>query len=146
MFRYLKNCLKFDYIMSAVRFSFYEKEGSSMCMVMDSQALQHLEIFETPLGEKDSLFSKLDRTSTKFGKRLLRRWLMQPLMDSHKINQRLDAVEDLEAVAVDRNRVADIFSRLPDLEKIVNRLYHYSVKTIAEKAVYFEDVSSARLR
>ena len=23
MFRYLKNCLKFDYIMSAVRFSFY---------------------------------------------------------------------------------------------------------------------------
>lgn len=28
----------------------------------------------------------------------------------------------------------------------MNRLYHYSVKTIAEKAVYFEDVSSARLR
>jgi DNA mismatch repair protein MSH6 len=42
--------------------------------------------------------------------------------------------------------VADILSKLPDLEKIVNRLYHYSVKTIAEKAVYFEDVSSARLR
>lgn len=29
---------------------------------------------------------------------------------------------------------------------MVNRLYHYSVKAIAEKAVYFEDVSSARLR
>ncbi len=50
MFRYLKNCLKFDYIMSAVRFVFYQTEGSSLSMVMDSQALQHLEIFETPLG------------------------------------------------------------------------------------------------
>ena len=45
MFKYLKNCLKFDYIMSAVKFSFYEKEGSAMSMIMDSQALQHLEIF-----------------------------------------------------------------------------------------------------
>ena len=35
---------------------------------------------------------------------------------------------------------------LPDLEKIVNRLYHYSVKTTAEKAIYFEDVSGSRLR
>lgn len=66
-----------------------------MSMVMDSQALQHLEVFETPLGEKDALFSKLDRTATKFGKRLLRRWLMQPLLDYRKINSRLDAVEDL---------------------------------------------------
>lgn len=146
MFRYLKNCLKFDYIMSAVRFNFYEKEGSAMTMVMDSQALQHLEIFETPLGEKDSLFCKIDRTHTKFGKRLLRRWMMQPLLDPLKINQRLDAVEDLEAISIDRNRVAEVFSKLPDLDKIVNRLYHYSVKAIAERAVYFEDVSGARLR
>ena len=45
MFKYLKQVLKFDYIMSAVRFAFYETEGSSMTMIMDSQALQHLEVF-----------------------------------------------------------------------------------------------------
>lgn len=45
MFKYLKSLLKFDYIMSAVRFAFYEQEGSAMTMVLDSQALQHLEIF-----------------------------------------------------------------------------------------------------
>lgn len=95
MFKYLKSLIKFDYIMSAVRFAFYELEGSGLTMIMDSQALQHLEVFETPLGEKDSLFSKIDRTTTKFGKRLFRRWLMQPLLDPFKINQRLDAVEDL---------------------------------------------------
>jgi DNA mismatch repair ATPase MutS len=92
MFKYLKSLLKFDYIMSAVRFAFYEMEGSALTMVLDSQALQHLEIFETPLGEKGSLFEKIDRTKTKFGKRLFRRWMMQPLLDPLKINQRLDAV------------------------------------------------------
>jgi hypothetical protein len=42
MFKYLKSCLKFEYIMSAVKFGFYEHEGSAMSLVMDSQALQHL--------------------------------------------------------------------------------------------------------
>jgi DNA mismatch repair ATPase MutS len=37
----------------------------------------------------------LDRTTSKFGRRLLRRWIMQPLLDYRKINNRLDAVEDL---------------------------------------------------
>ena len=115
MFKYLKSCLKFDYIMSAVKFAFYEHEGSAMSMVMDSQALQHLEVFEAPVGEKDALFSKIDRTRTKFGKRLLRRWIMQPLLDPYRINQRLDAIEDLENISMDRNRVADIFVKLPDL-------------------------------
>lgn len=66
-----------------------------MSMIIDSQALQHLEVFETPIGEKDALFTKIDRTTTKFGKRLLRRWLMQPLLDPIKLNHRLDAIEDL---------------------------------------------------
>lgn len=74
-------------------------------MTMDSQALQHLEIFETPLGENGSLFHKMDRTSTKFGRRLLRRWLMQPLLDPYKIQQRLDAVDDLEDIRIDKDRV-----------------------------------------
>lgn len=115
MFKYLKKMLKFDFIMSAVRFAFYQTEGSAMTMVMDSQALQHLQIFETPLGTAGSLFDKIDRTKTKFGRRLLRRWLMQPLLDPVKINQRLDAIEDLEHFSLDRNRVADKLGRLPDL-------------------------------
>lgn len=42
LFKYLKSLLKFDYIMSAIRFSFYEHEGSALTMILDSQALQHL--------------------------------------------------------------------------------------------------------
>ena len=76
----------------------------------------------------------------------MRRWVMQPLLDPRKINQRLDAIDDLQCMSVDRNRAVTIMKQLPDLEKIVNRLYHYSVKTIAEKAIYFEDVSGSRLK
>lgn len=71
---------------------------------------------------------------------------MQPLLSKKKIYERLDAIKDLDDVSSDRQNVANILGHLPDMDKIVNRLYHYSVKTIAEKAVYFEDVSAIRLR
>ncbi len=40
---------------------------------------------------------------------------MQPLLDPYRINQRLDAIEDLENISFDRNRVFEVFSKLPDL-------------------------------
>ena len=66
-------------------------------MILDSQALEHLEIFETAEHfEKGSLFSYINKTVTPFGKRLLRKWLMRPLLSQSAIEDRLDAVEDLE--------------------------------------------------
>jgi len=41
-----------------------------------------------------SLFSWLDHTVTKFGKRLLRRWLCAPLLNVEAIKDRLNAIED----------------------------------------------------
>jgi DNA mismatch repair ATPase MutS len=37
----------------------------------------------------------LDRTKTAFGRRLLKKWILAPLYSIPKINERLDAVEDL---------------------------------------------------
>jgi DNA mismatch repair protein MSH6 len=55
-----------------------------------------LEILENQRGEKEgSLLNFLDYCSTPFGKRLLRRWIVAPLMDVSQINRRLDAIEDL---------------------------------------------------
>ena len=37
--------------------------------------------------------------------------------------------------------------KLPDLEKKINLLYHYAVKTTsASKAIYFEDLNKSRLK
>lgn len=42
-----------------------------------------------------SLFSYLDKTVTNFGKRMLKNWICAPLMDIARIEERLDAIEDL---------------------------------------------------
>ena len=42
-----------------------------------------------------SLLALLDRTHTAMGGRLLRDWLLQPLLDVAAINERLDAVDEL---------------------------------------------------
>lgn len=84
-------------------------------MILDSQALQHLEIFETAAGEVGSLFEKIDRTKTKFGKRLFRKWMTSPLLNTYQINQRLDAIQDLREIGNDIERIQTVFGKLPDL-------------------------------
>jgi DNA mismatch repair ATPase MutS len=70
-------------------------------MVIDAQAIEHLEILEIPGKSNPSmrgfgtLFHYLSQySSTAFGKRMLKRWVVGPLKDANKINNRLDAVQD----------------------------------------------------
>ena len=69
-------------------------------MVIDAQAIEHLELLEIPGKKKDyldgSLLSYVTRHNvTSFGKRLMKKWLVMPLRDCEKISLRQDAVEDL---------------------------------------------------
>ena len=70
---------------------------------------------------------------------------MAPLLDVNRINQRLDAVEDLiafqSATDVFRARVG----KMPDLEKLLANIFTYSIKH-KETAVYFNDVSLPKMR
>ena len=73
--------------------------------------------------------------------------MMSPLLSEYQINQRLDAVEDLREIGNDIERVQSAFGKLPDLQKMCNKLYKYSVaNTAASSAVYFSDVSATRLQ
>lgn len=65
-------------------------------MVLDSQALEHLEIIESAKGTvAGSLLEYVDHCKTQFGRRQIKRWLISPLRDIDEINLRLDAVDDL---------------------------------------------------
>ena len=82
---------------------------------------------------------------TKFGKRKLKRWLCAPLLDVDKINERLDAVEDIR-----RNEdIIDLWygnaSGFSDFERMCSRLYSYSVKQNT-KINLFQDISTLRLK
>lgn len=66
------------------------------------------------------------------GKRLFRNWLCSPLCNPKSINDRLDALEDLMAIADVSAEVREQLKKLPDLERILSRwqLLHYFVALI----------------
>ncbi len=73
-------------------------------LLIDPTTLKHLEIIEGSEGGRDgSLLDELDRTITSIGSRLLRSWLLRPLVSLEPIRDRLDAVEEL-AFRIDRAR------------------------------------------
>ncbi|HXG41424.1 MAG TPA: DNA mismatch repair protein MutS [Dehalococcoidia bacterium] len=93
------------------------------CMLLDVSARRNLELFRPLRGEDGpSLISVLDLTRTAMGSRLLRRWLGQPLLDVEAIARRQDCVQLFYDSALRRQQVAQVLSRLPDLERLMARV------------------------
>ncbi|KAI9875704.1 MAG: Mismatch repair protein msh3, partial [Watsoniomyces obsoletus] len=99
-------------------------------MLLNGNTLTSLEIYQnqTDHTTRGSLFWTLDRTRTKFGARLLRKWVGRPLLNRSDIEARLAAVEELlletdRAIHVEKLR--SVMSRLrTDLEKSLIRIYY----------------------
>ncbi|KAI8145116.1 muts domain V-domain-containing protein [Fennellomyces sp. T-0311] len=103
-------------------------------MLLNGNTLANLEIYRnsTDCSVKGSLFAVLDHTKTAFGKRLLRKWVGRPLIDVRKLNQRIDAVDEL--LSTDNPKAASakaLLKKLPDLEKGLSRV-HYGQASPAE--------------
>jgi DNA mismatch repair protein MutS len=92
-------------------------------LVIDEQARAHLELTETMLDRRrtGSLLDVLDASATSMGGRLLRRWLLFPLMDIARIRRRHDAVERLVARQSARDAARKILGGLGDLERLASR-------------------------
>lgn len=69
-----------------------------------------------------SLFHLLDCTRTAMGSRLLRSWLLAPLMDIARIDERLDRVETLVREPTMRAGVRAALEGAPDVERLLTRL------------------------
>ncbi|MCX7706368.1 MAG: DNA mismatch repair protein MutS [bacterium] len=72
--------------------------------------------------ELESLVKILDRTKTASGRRTLREWIMHPLKDPVKINERLDAISILKEESFIQQSLAEILSCVYDIEKSLSRL------------------------
>ena len=70
---------------------------------------------------------------------------MAPLLEVSKIEQRLDAIEDLLEHQHETDDLRVKLSKLPDIEKLLARLFTYSIKHKV-KAIYFEDVSLIKMK
>lgn len=92
-------------------------------MILDAATRRNLELNETLHGEsKGSLLGIIDKTVTPMGKRLIRQWINQPLLDPNLINQRLDGVSVFHGNSMLRKEICSILFRIIDVERLVNRI------------------------
>ena len=91
-------------------------------LLIDPTTLKHLEIIDgSEGGRAGSLLDELDRTVTSIGSRLLRSWLLRPLVTLEPIRDRLDAVEELAFRNTERGKFRDAIKAVQDLERLVAR-------------------------
>lgn len=94
-------------------------------MRLDAAALRALNVTEskTDANKNFSLFGLMNRTCTQgMGKRLLNRWLKQPLVDVAEITRRLDTVQAFVEGLELRQELRSHLRRMPDIERLVNKL------------------------
>jgi DNA mismatch repair protein MutS len=92
-------------------------------MMLDAATRRNLEITETMQGGfKGSLLDKIDQTVTPMGKRLMRHWVSQPLLDVNQIRARQDGVQYFFSRSLLRAELRSALKSLTDLERLVNRI------------------------
>jgi DNA mismatch repair protein MutS len=97
---------------------------SGTALVLDPNAVHCLELVRTQrTGEREgSLLSVMDSTKTAMGSRLLRSWLLEPLLDVAEINRRLDAVAELRDRVIVREGIRNLLGRVQDLSRLSARI------------------------
>jgi len=92
-------------------------------MTLDAATRRNLELTETLRGEsKGSLLGVLDQTVTPMGKRLLRQWVNQPLLDPTRIRLRQEGIEFFFKNSMKRAELRAALKPLADLERLTNRI------------------------
>jgi DNA mismatch repair protein MutS len=92
-------------------------------LAIDPVTLKHLNVVEgADGGRSGSLLDTIDRTVTAMGGRRLRQWLVRPLVTLARIQDRLDAVEDLAFRTTDRGRLRQVLKDVHDLERLIARV------------------------
>ncbi|XP_072289429.1 DNA mismatch repair protein Msh3 isoform X2 [Eucyclogobius newberryi] len=106
--------------------------SGSEVMTLGAATLRNLEILRNQTDGllKGSLLWVLDHTRTAFGRRLMRKWVSQPLMDPQCISDRLDAVQEvLESDSVTLTSLKSLLWHLPDVERGICSIYHRKCST-----------------
>jgi DNA mismatch repair protein MutS len=108
-------------------------ERSGQTMPLDEMTRRNLELFESLRAEPDQLNGRgatersgtllgvLDRTQTPMGARLLRQWLLAPLLERAAINERLDAVEACVRAPLARTALRDALDGVRDVERLAGK-------------------------
>jgi len=97
-------------------------------MVLDGTTCRNLEVVTNIRdgSARHTLFDVLNGTTTSMGRRLLRQWILKPLIDVTGIEERQDAVEEFTKNGFLRDDSRTILKRVQDIERLISRIVYGS--------------------
>jgi DNA mismatch repair protein MutS len=96
----------------------------SQHLILDAATIKNLELVRNLRDGrvKDSLLDVIDMTVSPLGGRLLKSWLLEPLIDPAAIDARLEAVEEWLRKTVERRELRDQLKGVLDLERLTGKI------------------------
>ncbi|KAK3939713.1 muts domain V-domain-containing protein [Diplogelasinospora grovesii] len=108
---------------------YFQSFSTRQHMLINGTTLESLEVYRnsTDHSEKGSLLWALDKTQTRFGQRLLRKWIGRPLLDQQRLEERVSAVEELleNQNTIKTDKLGHMLGSIrADLERSLIRIYY----------------------
>eukprot|EP00659_Diplonema_papillatum_P018012 gene18012-27737_t len=120
---YLSDSKQDRELLSLQNFGKYDPSAGGTALTLDGTALANLEVLENAFkGKSGTLLSYLSNCTSPMGRRLLHQWVCSPLRRVDDIVLRQDAVAELVDDPHKRGLLQKILSKIPDLERYLNRL------------------------
>lgn len=95
-------------------------------MELDLQTLRSLELVASIRAQekKGSLLWVLDKTKTAMGRRLMRSWVLRPLLSPVHIGRRQAAVKELYDDTVCRGELTEALRQIGDIERLIGKIVY----------------------
>ncbi|KAI1821247.1 muts domain V-domain-containing protein [Xylaria intraflava] len=108
---------------------YFQSFSARQHMLINGTTLESLEVYrnQTDHTQKGSLLWALDKTFTRFGQRLLRKWIGRPLLDKDCLEERVAAVEELlnQSSTAKVDQLEHLLKNTrTDLERSLIRIYY----------------------
>ncbi|MCK4851868.1 MAG: DNA mismatch repair protein MutS [Candidatus Omnitrophica bacterium] len=96
----------------------------SQFMTLDRNSQRNLELIQNmeDLSQKGTLLEVLDKAKTPMGKRRLKQWILNPLLDMEGIKERLDAVQYFYDETAGREHIGKVLDRVYDIDRLSNKV------------------------
>ena len=91
---------------------------------IDAASIRNLELVETmrDKSKRGSLFWVLDHTKTSMGARMLKHWILRPLLNATSVTNRLDGVGEFVSSMSLRDDMGEALSGVNDIERLMSRV------------------------
>ncbi len=135
------------------RFSQIIQHDGEQVMILGYTARNNLEISKTMRNgeKKGSLLWVLDHTKTSMGRRMLKSYIEQPLINPYRIIRRLDAVESMCRDSVALGELCEALSGVYDIERLMTRVMYKTatpndLKSLSYTALKLPEIKNILLR